>query len=222
MLIACPTCGRLQFDMDTVVAEIEQRLERYEEPDRGRRARLRGQRDRRGVPRRLRHRRRQERGPDLRPRQAAAEGPAGGPGRHALRRDRHVRWTAARSSSTSGEAAEGAEWLAKIEEENADDLTPERIAAMEAAAAQAEGKDVDRRALPEAGEGPQGRRSTRKPRRRQAAASPAPSSRPAQRRDGPAIRRTMTSRSTEPPMAMSQVPRSKKWWISPMSRRVAM
>src|ERR671925_1862541 len=32
VLIACPTCGRLQFDMDTVVAEIEQRLESYEEP----------------------------------------------------------------------------------------------------------------------------------------------------------------------------------------------
>ena len=32
MLIACPTCGRLQFDMDSVVAEIEQRLEGYEEP----------------------------------------------------------------------------------------------------------------------------------------------------------------------------------------------
>src|SRR2546421_4216369 len=31
-LIACPTCGRLQFDMDTVVAEIEQRLEAYAEP----------------------------------------------------------------------------------------------------------------------------------------------------------------------------------------------
>src|SRR5256885_11254667 len=31
VLIACPTCGRLQFDMDTVVAEIEQRLERYTE-----------------------------------------------------------------------------------------------------------------------------------------------------------------------------------------------
>src|SRR3954471_9673164 len=30
-LIACPTCGRLQFDMDVVVAEIEQRLEGYEE-----------------------------------------------------------------------------------------------------------------------------------------------------------------------------------------------
>ena len=32
MLIACPTCGRLQFDMDTVVGEIERRLERYEQP----------------------------------------------------------------------------------------------------------------------------------------------------------------------------------------------
>src|SRR5438067_2796083 len=32
VLIACPTCGRLQFDMDTVVAEIERRLEGYEQP----------------------------------------------------------------------------------------------------------------------------------------------------------------------------------------------
>src|ERR1700710_559236 len=32
VLIACPTCGRLQFDMDTVVVEIERRLEAYEDP----------------------------------------------------------------------------------------------------------------------------------------------------------------------------------------------
>jgi (E)-4-hydroxy-3-methylbut-2-enyl-diphosphate synthase len=32
VLIACPTCGRLQFDMDTVVSEIERRLERYPDP----------------------------------------------------------------------------------------------------------------------------------------------------------------------------------------------
>src|SRR5207248_1914621 len=31
-LIACPTCGRLQFDMDTVVAEIEERLQGYDDP----------------------------------------------------------------------------------------------------------------------------------------------------------------------------------------------
>jgi (E)-4-hydroxy-3-methylbut-2-enyl-diphosphate synthase len=34
----------------------------------------------------------------------------------------------------AGEAAKGAAWLERIEEENADELTPERIAAMEAAA----------------------------------------------------------------------------------------
>src|ERR671929_79348 len=32
VLIACPTCGRLQFDMDTVVADIERRLAAYEDP----------------------------------------------------------------------------------------------------------------------------------------------------------------------------------------------
>jgi (E)-4-hydroxy-3-methylbut-2-enyl-diphosphate synthase len=32
VLIACPTCGRLQFDMDTVVTEVERRLSAYEDP----------------------------------------------------------------------------------------------------------------------------------------------------------------------------------------------
>src|SRR3712207_1194436 len=32
VLIACPTCGRLQFDMDSVVIEIERRLEQYDDP----------------------------------------------------------------------------------------------------------------------------------------------------------------------------------------------
>ena len=32
MLIACPTCGRLQFDMDSVVAEVERRLQAYDDP----------------------------------------------------------------------------------------------------------------------------------------------------------------------------------------------
>jgi (E)-4-hydroxy-3-methylbut-2-enyl-diphosphate synthase len=32
VLIACPTCGRLQFDMDSVVNEVEHRLEAYEDP----------------------------------------------------------------------------------------------------------------------------------------------------------------------------------------------
>jgi len=32
VLIACPTCGRLQFDMDSVVMEVERRLAAYEDP----------------------------------------------------------------------------------------------------------------------------------------------------------------------------------------------
>src|ERR671929_65120 len=32
VLIACPTCGRLQFDMDSVVTEVEKRLEAYDDP----------------------------------------------------------------------------------------------------------------------------------------------------------------------------------------------
>jgi (E)-4-hydroxy-3-methylbut-2-enyl-diphosphate synthase len=32
VLIACPTCGRLQFDMDSVVMEVERRLAEYEDP----------------------------------------------------------------------------------------------------------------------------------------------------------------------------------------------
>jgi len=35
--------------------------------------------------------------------------------------------------------AEGAEWLAKIEADNADEMTPERMAALEAAAADGNG-----------------------------------------------------------------------------------
>jgi hypothetical protein len=32
VLIACPTCGRLQFDMDSVMVEVERRLEAYKDP----------------------------------------------------------------------------------------------------------------------------------------------------------------------------------------------
>ena len=32
VLIACPTCGRLQFDMDSVMVEVERRLEAYADP----------------------------------------------------------------------------------------------------------------------------------------------------------------------------------------------
>ena len=92
--------------------------------DRGRRARLRRQRHRRGLARRLRHHRRQERGPDLRPRQAAAEGSRRTSSSTRCSRRSTSRSTAARSRSTQSKSAEGAEWLQRIEDENADELTP--------------------------------------------------------------------------------------------------
>jgi (E)-4-hydroxy-3-methylbut-2-enyl-diphosphate synthase len=61
--------------------------------------------------------------------------------------------------SDEAEAREGAEWLARIEEENADELTPERIAQMEAAAA--ESGEADRVLLDEEASPTAGRRFTR-------------------------------------------------------------
>ena len=75
VLIACPTCGRLQFDMDTVVGADRAAPRGLHRPDRGRRPRLRRERDRRGVARRLRHRRRQGHGRRLLEGPAAAQGP---------------------------------------------------------------------------------------------------------------------------------------------------
>ena len=57
-------------------------------PDRGLGPRLRGQRDRRGPPRRLRHHRRQGRGDDLLQGRAAQEGPHRAARRRAVRGDR--------------------------------------------------------------------------------------------------------------------------------------
>ena len=141
VLIACPTCGRLQFDMDTVVAEIEQRLEGYEEPievavlgcavngigeashaDFG----ITGAKDEglifaHGKPLR------KVKQDDL---------------VNALFAEIDKSLDRGKVEVNEGEAAEGADWLAKIEEENAGELTPERIAAMEAAAAQTGETDI--------------------------------------------------------------------------------
>jgi len=81
VLIACPTCGRLQFDMDSVVMEVERRLEQYADPIEvsilgcavnGIGEARQGQRD------------------DLLQGRAAEEGPDREPGRRAVRRDRQV------------------------------------------------------------------------------------------------------------------------------------
>jgi (E)-4-hydroxy-3-methylbut-2-enyl-diphosphate synthase len=134
VLIACPTCGRLQFDMDTVVAEIEQRLEAYEEPvevavlgcavngigeashaDFG----ITGAKNEGLI---FAH------GKPLRkvPQERLVE-------ELFAEIDRSLE--IGRLDVDARKAAEGAAWLKQIEDENAGELTPERLAAMEAAAA---------------------------------------------------------------------------------------
>lgn len=141
VLIACPTCGRLQFDMDTVVAQIEKRLEAYDDPievavlgcavngigeashaDFG----ITGARNEGLIF---------SRGEPLKkvPQDRLVD-------ELFIEIDRYVE--AKRIEVDGQQAAEGAEWLAKIEAENAGELTPERLAAMEAAAAEAEGNGI--------------------------------------------------------------------------------
>src|ERR671931_486176 len=141
VLIACPTCGRLQFDMDTVVAEIEQRLEQYAEPVEvavlGCAVNGIGEASH----------------ADFGITGAKNEGLIFAHGKP-LRKVKQEELVDAlfaeidKSLDRSKEHADeqvsggGANWLARIEEENAGELTPERIAAMEQQAARDEGKDV--------------------------------------------------------------------------------
>ena len=140
VLIACPTCGRLQFDMDTVVAEIEHRLEAYVEPievavlgcavngigeashaDFG----ITGAKNEGLI---FAH------GKPLRkvPQDQLVD---------ALFAEIDKSLAAGRTEFDEEEAASGAAWLERIEEENAGELTPERMAKLEAEAARAEGND---------------------------------------------------------------------------------
>ena len=134
MLIACPTCGRLQFDMDTVVADIEERLRGYDDPIEvavlGCAVNGIGEASH----------------ADFGITGAKNEGlifAHGKPLRKVPQDDLVDALFAEIDKSIdrgevlvdAGEAAEGAAWLERIEEENAGELTPERIAAMEAAAA---------------------------------------------------------------------------------------
>jgi (E)-4-hydroxy-3-methylbut-2-enyl-diphosphate synthase len=145
VLIACPTCGRLQFDMDTVVNDIERRLERYEDPIEvavlGCAVNGIGEASH----------------ADFGITGAKNEGLIFSRGKP-LRKvptERLVdelfaeidRYYAASKEIVVDEslAAEGAEWLAEIEAENANELTPERLAALEKAAA------LDEEASPTAG-----------------------------------------------------------------------
>jgi (E)-4-hydroxy-3-methylbut-2-enyl-diphosphate synthase len=171
VLIACPTCGRLQFDMDTVVADIEKRLEAYEEPIEvavlGCAVNGIGEASH----------------ADFGITGAKNEGLIFSRGR-ALRKvpteqlvdtlfeeiDKYVGSGAERIDVDAREAAQGAAWLQAIEDENADDMTPERLAALEKAK-QAEEADemsgalletvAERTRLDEAASPTAGRRFTR-------------------------------------------------------------
>jgi (E)-4-hydroxy-3-methylbut-2-enyl-diphosphate synthase len=158
VLIACPTCGRLQFDMDSVVAEIEQRLEAYAEPievavlgcavngigeashaDFG----ITGAKNEGLI---FAH------GEPLRkvPQAELVD---------ALFEEIDRSLDRGRVEVDGAKSAEGAQWLARIEEENAGDLTPERIAQLEHEAA--ERGDADRVLLDEEASPTAGRRFTR-------------------------------------------------------------
>jgi (E)-4-hydroxy-3-methylbut-2-enyl-diphosphate synthase len=134
VLIACPTCGRLQFDMDTVVSEIERRLERYPQPIEvavlGCAVNGIGEASH----------------ADFGITGAKNEGMifAHGKPLRKVAQDRLVEELFAeidKSLARGGveaderKAAEAADWLEQIERENAGEMTPERIAAMEQAAA---------------------------------------------------------------------------------------
>ena len=129
-------------------------------PDRGLDPRLRGQRHRRGPPRGLRHHRRQGQRDDLLQGRAAEEGARPSTSSTSCSpRSTSTTSRARRSSSTTRAAAEAAQWLAENEDETA--MTPERLAAMEAAAAE----DDDGPRLDEADSPVAGRRFTRAGRR---------------------------------------------------------
>ena len=134
VLIACPTCGRLQFDMDTVVTDIEERLRQYDDPIEvavlGCAVNGIGEASH----------------ADFGITGAKNEGlifAHGKPLRKVPQDDLvDALFVEIDKSIDRGEvvvdarkAAEGAAWLEQIEEENAGELTPERLAAMEAAAA---------------------------------------------------------------------------------------
>jgi (E)-4-hydroxy-3-methylbut-2-enyl-diphosphate synthase len=134
VLIACPTCGRLQFDMDTVVADIEERLRHYDDPIEvavlGCAVNGIGEASH----------------ADFGITGAKNEGLifAHGKPLRKVPQDRLVDELFAEIDKSidvgrvvvdQRKAAEGTQWLERIEEENAGELTPERIAAMEAAAA---------------------------------------------------------------------------------------
>src|SRR4051794_18710861 len=142
VLIACPTCGRLQFDMDTVVAEIEERLRQYEDPievavlgcavngigeashaDFG----ITGAKNEGLIF---------SRGKALKkvPQEQLVD-------ELFVEIDKYAKTR--RIDVNAAEQAAGAAWLERIEEENAGELTPERLAKLEAESSRADAAAMD-------------------------------------------------------------------------------
>src|SRR3954468_8253425 len=160
VLIACPTCGRLQFDMDTVVADIEKRLEAYADPIEvavlGCAVNGIGEASH----------------ADFGITGAKNEGLIFSRGK-ALKKvpqeqlvdelfaeiDKYT--TTKKIEVDEAQQAEGAEWLQRIEEENAGELTPERLAKLEAESQRAEADSMDEALLDESASPTAGRRFTR-------------------------------------------------------------
>jgi (E)-4-hydroxy-3-methylbut-2-enyl-diphosphate synthase len=162
VLIACPTCGRLQFDMDSVVTEVERRLEAYPDPievsilgcavngiGEARHADF-------GITGAKNEGMVYSKGEPLRkvPQEELVD---------VLFEEIDKYFAAGKKVvKDEREAAEGAEWLARIEAENAGELTPERLAAMEAEAADDEAADAELVQRLDEGESPvAGRRFSR-------------------------------------------------------------
>src|SRR5215218_5927978 len=142
VLIACPTCGRLQFDMDSVVTDIERRLEAYADPievavlgcavngigeashaDFG----ITGAKNEGLIF---------SRGKALKkvPQEQLVDALFAEIDKYAKTKKIEV---------DAAEQQEGAEWLERIEEENAGELTPERLAKLEAEKARADADAMD-------------------------------------------------------------------------------
>src|SRR6478735_9383186 len=150
VLIACPTCGRLQFDMDSVVAEVERRLEAYDDPIEvsvlGCAVNGIGEASH----------------ADFGITGAKNEGLIFSRGK-ALKKvpqdqlvdalfveiDKYA--TSKRIDVDAAQAADGAQWLQRIEEENAGELTPERLAKLEAESQRADADAMDEALSPTAG-----------------------------------------------------------------------
>ncbi len=158
VLIACPTCGRLQFDMDKTVGEIERRLEQYAQPIE---VAVLGCAVN-GIG--------EAKAADFGITGAKNQGLifAHGKPLRKVPQDQLVDelFVEIDKSLQTGQVAvdeaqarAGAEWLRRIEEENAGDLTPEKIAQLEAEAAAnepdsraaAESPEIDESVSPVAG-----------------------------------------------------------------------